>query len=84
MHKYYEIYYTWVTTIGVVLDVLTGDHADALLFSLARYISHRGCTEQILTVKGPVFALSKVQLFAAKRNIKLIFNPEEAPCFGGF
>ena len=49
-----------------ILDVLTDAHADTLLLSLTIYISRRGCPKQISTDNGPVFALSKVHLFAAK------------------
>ena len=84
MHKSYDILYTCATIRGVVLDVVTDAHADTLLLSLTRYISCRGCPKQVLTNNGPVFAPIKLQLFAAQRNIKWIFNPEKAPCFDGF
>ena len=84
MHKCYSILYTCATTRGAVLDVVTDAHAGTLLLNLTQYISCRGCPKQILTDNGPVSASSKVQLFRAQRNIKLIFNPEEAPWFGGF
>ena len=84
MHKCYGILYTCATTRGVVLDVVTDAHAGTLLLSLTRYISRRGCPKQVLTDNGPAFASSKAQLFAAQRNIKWIFNPEEGQWFGGF
>ena len=84
MHKCYSILYTCATTRGVVLDVVTDPHADTLLLSLTRHISCFGCPKKVLTDNGPAFASSKVQLFAAQRNIKWIFTPEEAPWFLGF
>ena len=84
IHKYYGILYTCPATRDVVLDVVTDAHADTLFLSLTRYISRRGRPKQVLTDNGPVFASSKAQLFAAQRNIKWIFNPEEAPWFGSF
>ena len=66
MYICYDILYRCLTTRGVILDVLTDAHADTLLLSLTIYISRRGCPKQISTDNGPVFALSKVHLFAAK------------------
>ena len=75
---------TCVTTRCVVLDVFTRTHGDTLLLNLTPYISCRVCLKQILTNNGPVFASNTKQLFATQKNIKWIFNPEEAPWFEGF
>ena len=81
MHKCYEILYTCATTRVAVLDVVTDARQTV---KLTGYISPRGCPNQILTDNKPVFASNKALLFPVHRNVKQIFNPEEAPWFGGF
>ena len=70
MHKCFGILCAYDATRGVVLDVVIDAPAGTWLLSLTWYISCWDWPKQVLTDNGPVFALNKVQLFAARRNIK--------------
>ena len=69
---------------GVVLDLVHDGQAKTFINSCIRFISRRGCPQEILSDNGSVFTADETQTFAANRNITWKFNIAEAPWFGGF
>lgn len=94
--KRWGIIFKCMTTRAVHIDLLTSLDSDSFLMSLRRFIARRGKPYEILSDQGTNFkggekelrnafeALQpEIQAQLASQQIEFVFNPPNAPHFGG-
>ncbi len=94
--KRWGIIFKCLTTRCVHIDLLTSIDTDSFLMALRRFIARRGTPSELLSDRGTNFqggerelreALTncsqELQQHLAKQKITFLFNPPNAPHFGG-
>ncbi|XP_028417189.1 uncharacterized protein LOC114541467 [Dendronephthya gigantea] len=95
--KRYGCIFTCFTTRAVHIEISHSLDTDSMLNALRRFVSIRGCPEQIRSDRGTNFVSAnkelmecmkqwseeRIDMFCSQRNIQWIFNPPSASHMGG-
>ena len=84
LYKGWIVLYTCAASRGVILDLVPNPSSIAFRRSLSRFVSRRGCPDDVISDNGSNFAAKGTQLFACDLNVKWNFNIPLAPWYGGF
>ena len=75
---------TCATSRGVVLDVAKDHVAGAIMKSFCRFVSRRGCPDEIVSDDGSNFTAEETQNFVGKFGVDGHLNLTKEPWYGGF
>ena len=84
MRKVWVTLYTCASTRNIILDVSPNLSAEFFIRSSRRFISRRGCPDNIISDNGKNFVSKDSQNFISHSNVKWHFNLPLAPWHGGF
>ena len=76
--------YTCAASRGVVLDLVKYIGAGTFIKSFCRFVSRRGCPDQVVSDNGTNFKAIETQNFVANLGVKWNLNLTKAPWYGGF
>ena len=84
LYKSWIVLFTCAASRGVVLDVVPGVDAKSFRRSFVRFMSRRGCPDDVISDNGTNFVAKETQLFACGLNVCWRFNLPLAPWYGEF
>ena len=84
LFKSYIVLYTCASSRNILLDVTHDATANEFVNSLKRFISRRGCPNNVVSDNGSVFTAFETQKFANEIGINWKYNLDLSPWWGGF
>ena len=84
IYKTWVVLYTCAASRGVVLDVVNDQEVGAIMKRFCRFVSRRGCPDEIVSDHGSNFTAQETQNFVGKFGVDWYLNLTKAPCYGGF
>lgn len=84
MFKTWVVLYTCAASRGIVLDVVKDQSAETFIKSFCRFVSRRGCPDEVVSDNGSNFVATETQNFVGSFGVEWHLNLAKAPWYGGF
>ena len=84
MHKAWVTLYTCAARRAICLDLVPNMNSASFIRSFKRFISHYGCSDNVISDNGSNFTSVDSRNFVASRFIEWHLNLPLAPWYGGF